>query len=668
MKNNKSLFPRSILLLSVLLFTAISAHADVRLPRLLSDGAILQREKPVNIWGWADDGEKITVQFAGRTYSSTAKNGRWSVTLPKQTAGGPHQLVIKGNNTVELRDLWFGDLWIAAGQSNLELPLRRVAQRYPDVIPSTNLPQIRQFSVPLIYSVDKAHEDYQQGSWKTAVPENLPDFSAVGFFFAEELWRQYQVPVGILSLSVGGSPAQAWMSETALQKYPHYLAEANLFKDPTYLQNTITKDKAASDAWYNNSQHQDIGLQDKQPWHTTPAATDWQTLNVPGRFHAQNIDFTNGVIWLKKTFELTPEQAKSANATLWLGVLVDGDETYLNGARIGSIGYQYPPRIYSVPAGALKAGTNTITVRLTSYTGNPGFVPDKTYALDLSNQKIDLTGEWHYKIGMQSGPIPATTTLHYLPASLFKAKLAPALAFNIKGVIWYQGESNVQRPPRLHSIPQKLIPTTSSAEEYTTLFPDLIRDWRKQFNQGDFPFLFAQLPNFMEAKSEPGESEWADLRQAQAEALKLKNTGMAVTIDTGEWNDIHPLNKKDVGHRLALTARKIAYGEKSLLASGPTIKSVKRKGIQLIIQFDNVGKGLEIRGSSPQHIAIAGDDKNFAWADARADGNRLIVWHNDIKKPVWVRYAWADNPEGANIYNSEGLPTGPFEINSSRYP
>lgn len=667
MKNNKYRLSRSILFLSALLLAAISAHADVRLPRLLSDGAILQRDKPVAIWGWADDGEKVSVQFAGKTYRGTAKNGRWSVTLPKQKAGGPHQLVINGNNTIELRDIWFGDLWIAAGQSNLELPLRRVAQRYPDVIPNTHLPQIRQFSVPLIYSVNKVHEDYQQGSWKTAVPENLPDFSAVGFFFAEELWQRYQVPVGILSLSVGGSPAQAWMSETALQKYPHYLAEANLFKDATYLQNTIAKDKAASDTWYNNSQQRDIGLQDEEPWHTTPAAAaDWQTLNVPGRFHAQNIDFTNGVIWLKKTFELTPEQAKSSNATLWLGVLVDGDETYLNSARIGSVGYQYPPRIYSVPAGALKAGTNTITVRLTSYSGNPGFVPDKTYALDLGNEKIDLTGQWHYKIGMQSGPMPATTTLHYLPASLFNAKLAPALAFNIKGVIWYQGESNVQRPQRLHAIPQEIIPTTSSAEEYKTLLPDLIRDWRKHFNQGDFPFLFAQLPNFMEAKNEPGESEWADLRQAQAEALKLKNTGMAVTIDTGEWNDIHPLNKKDVGHRLALQARKIAYGEKSLLVSGPTVKSIKRKGIQLIIQFDNVGKGLEIRGPSPQHIAIAGDDKKFVWADARADGNRLIVWHNDIKKPVWVRYAWADNPEGANIYNSEGLPAGPFEIKASK--
>lgn len=660
MNNNKNRISLA-LLLPAFLFAVINAHADVRLPRLLSDGAILQREKPVDIWGWADEGEKVTIKFAGKRFSDVAKDGRWSITLPRQKAGGPHQLVITGKNTIELRDIWFGDLWVAAGQSNLELPLRRVAQRYPEVIPNTNLPQIRQFSVPLIYSVDKAHADYQQGSWKTATPENLSEFSAVGFFFAEELWQRYQVPVGILSLSVGGSPAQAWMGETALQKYPYYLAEANLFKDADYLQNTIKKDKAASDAWYNAAQQQDQGMQGNKPWFAQQADTGWKTINIPGRFLQQNIEFTNGVIWLQKEFELSAEQADNANTTLWLGVLVDGDDTYINGVKVGSVGYQYPPRIYPVQPGILKAGKNTVAVRLTSYTGNPGAVEDKIYALDLGGQKIDLSGEWRYKIGMQSGPMPATTTLHYLPGSLFKAKLAPAFDFNIKGVIWYQGESNVQRSKSLHKIPANLIPTTSSAEEYATLFPDLIRDWRKHFNQGDFPFLFVQLPNFLRAQPEPGESEWAELRQAQAQALKLKNTGMVVAIDTGEWNDIHPLNKKDIGHRLALQARKIAYGEKSLVASGPTFKSVKRKGNQLIIQFNNVGKGLQMRGTSPQHIAIAGADKKFVWAEAKVEGNKLVAWSENVKNPVWVRYAWADNPEGANLYNSEGLPARPFE-------
>ena len=666
MKTDKNPLPIfATFILTFFLLSATSAQADIRLPRLLSDGAILQRGKPVEIWGWADEGEKITVEFAGENYVHTTKSGRWSVKLPKQKAGGPHKFVIRGNNTIELQDIWFGDLWVAAGQSNIELPLRRVAQRYPEVIPNTNLPQIRQFSVPLTYAVDDVREDYEKGSWKTATPENLPEFSAVGFFFAEALWQQYQVPIGILSLAVGGSPAQAWVSEDVLQKYPHYQAEAERFKNPDYLAKIAKQDKAASDAWYSKAQQHDQGLQSEKPWHTEQTSNQqWQTFNIPGRLKEQKIDFTNGVIWLKKTFELSAEQAKSENATLWLGVLVDGDETYVNGIKVGSVGYQYPPRIYPVQPGILKPGKNTVTVRLTSYTSNPGAVEDKTYALDLGNQKIDLSGEWRYKIGMQTGPMPATTTLHYLPGSLFKAKLAPAFDFNIKGVLWYQGESNVERSKSPH-IPEKLLPTTSSAEEYASLLPDLIRDWRKHFNQGDLPFLFVQLPNFLPAQPEPAESAWADLRQAQAKALKVKNTGMVVAIDTGEWNDIHPLNKKDVGQRLALQARKIAYGEKSLVASGPTVKSVKRKGNQLIVTFKNTGKGLQIRGESPKHIAIAGEDKKFVWAKAEIKGNELLVWSDKIVKPVWVRYAWADNPEGANIYNSEGLPARPFEARAN---
>lgn len=665
MKTYKNPLLHLFLALFTLCLFATQVQADVRLPRLLSDGAILQRDKPLTIWGWAEEGEKVTVTFAGKDYHSTTQSGRWSVTLPKQKAGGPHALIIRGNNTIELQDIWFGDLWVAAGQSNLELPLRRVAQRYPHVIPTTKLPQIRQFSVPLTYAVDAPREDYEKGDWKAAVPDNLPEFSAVGFFFAEALWQEYQVPIGILSLSVGGSPAQAWMSEAALQKYPYYLAEANLFKNADYLQDTIKKDKAASEAWYSKAQQEDAGLKNNNPWYEEKAGDEWKTVNIPGRFLQQNIDFSNGVIWLQKEFDLTAEQAKHANATLWLGVLVDGDETYINGTKVGSVGYQYPPRIYPVQPGTLKAGTNTVTVRLTSYSSNPGAVEDKTYALDLGNQKIDLSGQWRYKIGMQSGPMPATTTLHYLPGSLFKAKLAPALDFTIKGVIWYQGESNVQRSKSLHKIPENLIPTTSSAEEYSTLFPDLIRDWRKHFNQGDFPFLFVQLPNLGPVENEPSDSEWASLRQAQAAALKLKNTGMAVALDIGEWNDIHPLNKKDVGHRLALQARKVAYGEKSLIASGPTVKSIKRKANRLIIQFDNLGKGLQIRGASPQHLAIAGADKKFVWAEAKVEGNKLVVWSEKLEKPVWVRYAWADNPEGANVYNSAGLPAGSFEIKSN---
>ena len=373
------------------------------------------------------------------------------------------------------------------------------------------------------------------------------------------------------------------------------------------------------------------------------AVDDWKKFNVPGSFKDQDIDFVNGVVWLRKTFDLTAEDA-TQDATLWLGAIVDGDEVYVNGTRVGQTGYRYPPRIYPVPANVLAAGENIISIRLTSYSSDPGFVRDKKYALTVGEKSIDLEGEWRYQIGMRADAMPASTTLHYQPGTLFKAKLAPAFPFNIKGVIWSQGESNVTR-----------------SAEYYSLFSDMIHDWRAHFNQGDFPFLYAQLANFLEPTSTPGESEWAQLREAQRQTLAVPNTAMAVTIDTGEWNDIHPLDKETVGERLALAAQKLAYGDKSVIASGPQVKSVKRKGKHLLINFDSVGKGLVTRDGELKEIAIAGADKKFVWAKAEVKSKQLRVWSEEVSDPVWVRYAWADNPEHANLYNSAGLPASPFE-------
>ncbi|MGV8835933.1 sialate O-acetylesterase, partial [Cellvibrio sp.] len=321
---------------------------------------------------------------------------------------------------------------------------------------------------------------------------------------------------------------------------------------------------------------------------------------------------------------------------------------------VGQTGYQYPPRIYAVPAGLLKAGKNSIAIRVTSYSANAGFVKDKRYALMFGESKfgaaysgdeeVSLRGEWQYQIAATAGAMQPGTTLHYLPSSLFNAKLAPALPLKIKGVIWYQGESNVDR-----------------AAEYHQLMTDLIGDWRKQFQQSDLPFVYAQLANFLPAASQPGESGWAELREAQRKTLAVKNTAMAVAIDAGEWNDIHPLDKQKVGERLAMGALKVAYGKKSLLASGPSLKKVKAKGNKVELTFADVGKGLQAVGGELKHIALAGADKKFVWAMAEVKGNKLMVWADAVAEPKWVRYAWADNPEGANLYNSAGLPASPFE-------
>lgn len=345
-----------------------------------------------------------------------------------------------------------------------------------------------------------------------------------------------------------------------------------------------------------------------------------------------------------KTGAFSEAAASGKPARLLLGRIVDADSVFVNGVFVGSTGYQYPPRRYQAPAGVLKEGKNVITVRVISEAGKGGFVPGKPYELIIDGQTIGLAGNWLYRQGAEMPPLAARTFIRWKPLGLFNAMISPLLNYRIKGVIWYQGESNAGRP-----------------EEYKELFPALIRDWRARWGQGDFPFLFVQLANFMEARPRPSESNWALLREAQLEALALPNTGMAVAIDIGEWNDIHPLNKKDVGKRLALAARRVAYGEKEAVHSGPIYRSMKAEGSKIVLSFCNIGSGLEAGGGNElRHFAIAGADRRFTWAEARIEKDKVVVWSEEVPEPVAVRYAWADNPAGANLYNKEGLPASPF--------
>lgn len=673
MKNSRP-FTQQLLLLICLPFITLPALADVTLPRLLSDGAILQRDKPLTIWGWADEGEKVTVSFAGKEKSTSTVEGKWKVTFPAHKAGGPYELKVSGKNQITRTNILLGDVWIAAGQSNMELPLKRVKYQYPGLIESTRLTNIREFNVPVTYAFKGPLSDYIQGQWKTATPENLENFSAVGFFFAQKIYAQTNVPVGLVTIPVGGSPIEAWMSESALQKYPHYVEQLKPLKDDAHVQTTIAKDKTNSDQWYSDLNAADIGLKNK--WaQASLDTTQWKTLQVPGFLKAQGSDFTKGAVWVRKTIDLTQAQA-AKKAVLWLGAIVNGDEVFVNGQSVGQTGYQYPPRIYTVPAGVLKTGKNSIAIRLTSYSSDPGFVEDKRYALMLGDsgfgagysgdEEVSLRGEWQYQVAARMRDMQPSTTLHYIPASLFNAKLAPALPLQVKGVLWYQGESNVDRADAhgVHREPAGQCADKTCAavtSEYRYLLEDLIGDWRGQFKQPGLPFIYVQLANFLPANSQPVESKWAQVREAQRQVLAVKNTAMAVAIDVGEWNDIHPLNKQAVGERLALGAMKVAYGKKSLLASGPSLRKIKAKDGALELVFADVGQGLDIRGDELKQIAVAGEDKKFVWAKAEVKKNKLVVRADSVAEPKWVRYAWADNPEGANLYNSVGLPASPFE-------
>jgi sialate O-acetylesterase len=621
---------------------AIQANGQLKLPRLISDGAVLQRDVSLTIWGWASADENVSVTLNGKTYSTKADtDGNWKIALPPQLAGGPHELHFKGKNEITVSNVLFGDVWVCSGQSNMELPMERVKEKYRDVIAQATNPNIREFLVADKYDFKKEHLDLDAGSWKSVSPETVLGFSAVAYFFARDLYAAYNVPIGLINSALGGSPAEAWMSEDALKQFPDAWSELQRFKDDNLIKEIEQRDRQNSRQWYARLNATDPGL---MKWHDAELDdSDWNEMTLPGYWADGPTGNVNGSMWFRKKINV-PASFINKSGSLWVGRIVDADSVFVNGKFVGTTSYQYPPRRYSFGPDVLKAEENIISIRVISNAGRGGFVPDKPYFLAVGADTLDLKGTWKYKQGSVMPPQEAQTFIRWKPGGLYNRMISPLLNYSIKGVIWYQGESNTRDP-----------------KQYKEVFPAMIKNWRDKWKQGNFPFLFVQLANFMEISSEPTESSWAETRQAQFEALSLPNTGMAVIIDAGEWNDIHPLNKEDVGKRLALAARHVAYGEKNVVHSGPLYQSHKIKKNKVIITFSNTGSGLMAKGGwELKYFSIAGADKKFVWAQATIKKNKVVVWSDQVHKPVVVRYAWADNPEGANLYNKEGLPASPF--------
>jgi sialate O-acetylesterase len=632
-------------ILFAVLVVSSSVMSQVRLPRLISDGMVLQRDADVRIWGWASKGEKVSVRFVGSSSTTTASdNGEWSVVLAKQRAGGPYQMQIIASNSVTISDVMIGDVWVCSGQSNMELSMTRAQPLYGREIAESTNPSIRQFLVPQRYNFKQPQKDVESGIWKSADPQTVLEFSAVAYFFAKELFNRYHVPIGLINTSLGGSPAEAWMSEEALRSFPAYYSEAQRFKNDQLIQQIDSQDNARIRAWYDLLQKKDEGVRDLKGMWSDPSydASAWESMTIPGYWASTSLGPVNGVVWFRRSFEVS-SSAAGKGARLNLGRIVDADSVFVNGAFVGWTSYQYPPRRYEIPANLLKEGKNTIVVRVINSAGKGGFVVDKPYEIDFGSEKIDLKGKWQFHLGATMDPLASQTFIRWKPVGLYNAMLAPLLNYRMKGAVWYQGESNAGR-----------------AMEYRELLPALIRNWRNDWKQGDFPFLFVQLPNFMEPRDKPSESGWALLRESQLKTLALPNTAMAVAIDIGEWNDIHPLNKKDIGVRLAIAAGGVAYRDKRLVYSGPLYQSMKVEGSKIVVTLTNTGSGLVTKGGELKQFAIAGADKQFAWANAKIEKNRVIVWSDTILKPVAVRYAWAANPAGSNLYNKEGLPASPF--------
>jgi sialate O-acetylesterase len=644
MKPNKNCY--GLVLCCYVLLICHTAFCQVRLPLLVSDGMVLQRDAQIKVWGWADAGEKVTLDFNGKTTSATAgTDGKWMVSLEALKAGGPYVMEIKADNHITLTNILIGDVWICSGQSNMELPMARVKDKYPDVIAACDNDQIRQFLVPDRYNFKSPQEDFESGNWVAANPKSVLDFTAVGYFFAKALYEKYHVPIGLINTSLGGSPAQAWLSEDALKAFPNYLEIAEKYKDDAYIKQVKDKDKSISDAWYTKLQQLDQGLvKDQKPWFDPSYdAFGWASMKIPAYWEEEGLGKINGVVWFRKEINV-PASMVGKPARITLGAIVDSDTVYINGTQVGTTSYQYPPRKYDFAKNVLKEGKNIITIRVVNNTGRGGFVKNKAYELTAAGQTIDLKGPWQYKLGAVMDPLPGPTFIQWQPLGLYNSMIAPLLNCTVKGVIWYQGESNTGNP-----------------SEYQKLFPAMIANWRAKWNQGDFPFLYVQLANFMQTKDQPSESNWAALREAQLKTLAVPNTAMAVITDIGEWNDIHPLNKEDVGKRLALAAQKLAYGDNTAVYSGPIYQSMKIQDSKIILTFTQIGGGLIAKGDGQlKYFAIAGADKKFVWAQAKIENDKIIVWNDQVTNPVAVRYAWADNPQGSNLYNKEGLPASCF--------
>lgn len=623
---------------------SFSTFSQIKLPKLISDGVVLQRDAKVKVWGWASANEEVSLTFKRKKYKTVADQaGNWSIMLKPQKAGGPYEMTFKGTNEVEVSNIMFGDVWICSGQSNMTIYMERVKEKYPEEIANVNFPNIRYFFIPTTNNLEGPQQELPPGEWKSAVKGEFMRFSSVAYFFAKDIHLKYNIPIGLIDASVGGTPIQSWISEDGFKNFPKELETIAQNKDTVYV-----KEQTASGP-RPIKKETDKGILASPKWYD-PAyiPKGWHTINVPGFWEDQGLKDLNGTVWYRKEIEV-PEAMIGVPVKLFMGRVVDADIAYVNGVKVGNITYQYPPRRYVIPKDVLKPGKNVIVMRVHNYGGKGGFVPDKTYYMTANGVDIDLKGTWQYKVGDVFKPRPRRPggrrrfSKQNQPSSLYNAMVAPLRNHVAKGFLWYQGESNTGNP-----------------KPYYDYMPALINDWRNQWNNQNMPFLYVQLANFMDINYLPVESNWAELRNAQLQALKVPNTAMAVATDLGEWNDIHPLNKEDIGKRLALGALKLAYGE-DIVHSGPIFKSSTIEGNKIILNFDSVGSGLVSNDDEPLYrFEISGYDQKFVWADAKIVGNTVVVQNEDISSPQYVRYAWSNNPEGANLSNKEGLPASPF--------
>lgn len=627
---------------------------NLKLPRLLSDGAVLQCQKRIRIWGWDSPGRTVTVRFLEKEYSgSSGEDGRWQAWLPACDPGGPYLLEVwdDAGERICLSDILVGTVWFCSGQSNMELPMERVRDRYPKEVANCENPRIRTFKITEKADFKGPAEELDSGEWKAAAPDTILRFSATAYFFAKELFDRTQIPVGFIDASLGGSLIESWMSRRMLEGYEDKLALADRYADPDFVSGVLAQNMRQAVSWHRELDSRDRGLAEGWEKEETDRSL-WEPICLPAFFADSAPGAFIGSLWFCKTFDVPADMARK-EAHLWLGTIVDSDTAYINGVRVGHTDYQYPPRKYRVPKGLLREGRNTLVIRVICERGNGRFTPEKRYALWDASHEIDLSGGWLYRTGAVCPPAPGTDFVSWKPTGLYNGMTAPCHSYVIQGILWYQGESNAGEPGTYLDLTRRMV------EGYR-------RCW-----QEELPFYFVQLPNFTidlaGNESDGTASGWPQLREVQRQSLRIPGTGMAVAIDLGEDNDLHPHNKKDVGRRLALLALQKVFHQ-PVECSGPEPAAVEvqpaREGeicLRLRLAHSDGLYAASVKSDRILDFVLEGRDGRLYPMQASIEGRDILLTAEAPKDSAFaLRYAYGNTNRGALVYNGDNLPMSPF--------
>jgi len=639
--------------IAALVALGASASAEIKLPAVLSDHMVLQRESDVSLWGWAAPNAKVEVScdFLPQPVSCTADaQGAFRARVHTGAAGGPHALEFRENGAgtaQTITDIWFGEVWLCGGQSNMEMPVAPVdgyagVRDWKAELEGANLPQLRYFDVLNTAAAGPARDC--TGKWVVSTSDSAKHFSATGFFFGREIQRELHVPVGLVGVNWGGTPAQAWTSAAALAKFAQYNADlaklAEYQRDPAAVERKLQTDLAAWIATLGEAPHDQALL------------AGWKNMDQPGSWGGELANF-DGVLFLARQVDIPAEWA-GKELVIELGAIDDMDTTFLDGERIGGMersGAWSTPRSYRVPARLAKAGAHELVIRVVDTGGYGGLSGKKEelriYPVGAESAARSLAGPWGFQVGKKLSelpPFPDTNAVGpWTPSALYNGMIAPILPFAIRGALFYQGESN-----------------RSDARGYAALLQSMIGCWRKEFGQGDFPFYMVQIAPFGYGDNAGASGFLRDSQRATSEVLA--NCGMAVTMDIGDQKDIHPSNKQDVGHRLALLALARTYGRKELECCGPTFAKAAVEAGAIRVSFTHA-KGLAARGGAPTEFRLAGKDGRFEPAEARVDGEAIVLTSAKVGEPLFVRYAWCEDC-AVNLFNAAGLPAVPFRTDS----